>query len=118
MIKAEVYRNRQLAGTLIRHDPNSQENITGRYEYHYDDTWFANDNLPAISLTLPKTQKIYKADHLFPFFFNLLSEGVNRRLQCRQLKIDKSDYLGLLLATATHDTIGAVTIKPVKSESK
>jgi serine/threonine-protein kinase HipA len=111
MRKVEVYRNGQLAGTLIQHNPKS-------YEFCYDDKWFANDKLPAISLTLPKIQQTYKADHLFPFFFNMLSEGVNRKLQCRQLKIDESDYFGLLAATATNDTIGAVTVKPVKSGSK
>ena len=46
----------------------------------------------------------------------MLSEGVNRKLQCQQLKIDESDYFGLLAATATTDTIGAVTIKPVERE--
>ena len=111
MRTAEVYRNGKLAGTLIKHSHNS-------YEFHYDDAWFANDNLPAISLTLPKTQQTYKADHLFSFFFNMLSEGVNRKLQCRLLKIDEDDYFGLLLATATIDTIGAITIKPVLIENK
>jgi serine/threonine-protein kinase HipA len=44
----------------------------------------------------------------------MLSEGVNRQLQCRTLKIDENDDFGLLLATAQFDTIGAVTVKPVK----
>lgn len=113
---ANVYHNGQLAGTLIQHNPKSPTGRTGRYEFRYDDAWFANDKLPAISLTLPKTQQIYRADYLFPFFFNMLSEGVNKKLQCRQLKIDENDYFGLLLATATQDTIGAVTIKPVKNK--
>ena len=104
---AEVYRNGQLTGILIQHNTRS-------YEFRYNDDWFANENQPAISLTLPKTNQIYHADHLFPFFFNLLSEGVNKELQCRQLKIDETDYYSLLLATATHDTIGAVTIKPIE----
>lgn len=106
MRTAEVYRNGQLAGTLIQH--NSQ-----RYEFWYADEWLANENLPAISLTLPKTKQTHLADHLFPCFFNMLSEGVNKQLQCRLLKIDESDYFGLLLATATVDTIGAITVKPI-----
>lgn len=109
MRKAQVYRNGQLAGTLIQNSPVN-------YEFRYNDTWFSNDKLPAISLTLPKSQQVYKADHLFPFFFNMLSEGVNKELQCRQLKIDEKDYFELLLATATHDTIGPITILPVKIE--
>jgi len=106
---AEVYRNGQLAGTLTQHN-------TKNYEFRYDDEWFANNSKPAISLSLPKTQQTYHADYLFPFFFNMLSEGVNKKLQCRQLKIDESDYFGLLLAIATTDTIGAITIKPIENK--
>jgi serine/threonine-protein kinase HipA len=47
----------------------------------------------------------------------MLSEGVNRQLQARQLKIDEKDYFGLLVATASVDTIGAITIQPIHSES-
>jgi len=108
---ARVYRNGQLVGTLIQHNPKS-------YEFLYDDAWFANSATPAISLTLPKNQKIYKSDYLFPFFFNMLSEGTNKKLQCHQLKIDENDYFGLLLATATNDTIGAITVKPVVLDKK
>ncbi len=104
-----VYRNGERAGVLIEHNPKD-------YEFRYDDAWFANDKLPAISLTLPKTRQTYRSDHLFPFFFNMLSEGVNKKLQCRQLKIDENDHFGLLAATATYDTVGAVTVKPVKEE--
>jgi len=43
----------------------------------------------------------------------MLSEGVNRKLQCRQLKIDEKDYFGLLMETAKFDTIGAITLKPI-----
>jgi len=106
MRKAEVYRNGNLAGELIQMNKNS-------YIFRYNDPYFFNDSFPAISLTLPKNQQEYKSDHLFSFFFNMLSEGVNRKLQCRQLKIDETDYFGLLLETAKYDTIGAITIKPV-----
>lgn len=105
----EVYRNGQLAGTLIQHN-------RGSYTFRYDDVWFTNEALPAISLTLPKTQQEHSADFLFPFFFNMLSEGINKKLQCRQLKIDENDYFGLLIATANNDTIGAVTVKPLKRQ--
>ena len=105
MREAKVYRNEQLAGILTQHDKNN-------YEFRYTNEWYAKDNLPAISLTLPKTKQSYQSKHLFPFFFNMLSEGFNKKLQCRQLKIDEKDYFGLLLATAQNDTIGAITIKP------
>jgi serine/threonine-protein kinase HipA len=43
----------------------------------------------------------------------MLSEGVNRKLQSIQLKIDEEDNFGLLMATAQYDTIGAITVKPI-----
>lgn len=104
MRKAIVFLNRERAGTLVEVDPN-------HYVFRYDDLWFADADKPAVSLTLPKTQQVYEADHLFPFFSNMLAEGVNRQLQSRQLQIDENDEFGLLLATAQYDTIGAVTVK-------
>ena len=106
MRSVEIYRNPVLAGILTEED-NRQ--YTFRYDYNY----FADSSKPAISLTLPKTSQEYKAAHLFPFFYNMLSEGVNRKLQSRALKIDEEDDFGLLAATARYDTIGAVTVKPI-----
>jgi HipA-like protein len=107
MRQARVYRNQIFAGTL------TEEN--GNYTFRYDDNYFADRSKPPVSLTLPKTQQVYTSDNLFPFFFNMLSEGANRRLQSRLLKIDEDDHFGLLLATAGFDTIGAVTIKPIET---
>jgi HipA-like protein len=107
MRKANVYRNGKLTGVLTKFSAND-------YEFRYDDNWFANDELPPISLTMPKNKQVYKSEHLFPFFFHMLSEGVNRELQTRQLKIDEKDYFGLLLATAQTDTIGAITLSETK----
>lgn len=106
MRKAAVYRNGELVGALTAESRSS-------YVFRYDDRWFADAKKPAVSLTLPKTQQEYRSEILFPFFFNLLSEGVNRQLQSRHLKIDEADHFGLLLATAQHDTIGAITVKPI-----
>ncbi|AYB34917.1 HipA N-terminal domain-containing protein [Chryseolinea soli] len=104
--KAEVYINNLLAGTLEKTDQQ-------RYVFCYDDKYFINPACPAISLTLPKTQQEFRSTILFPFFFGLLSEGVNRQTQCRLLKIDENDHFGLLLATAHSDTIGAITVKEI-----
>ena len=84
-----------------------------QYVFRYEDNYFRDPNQPAISLTLPKTQQEYKSEYLFPFFFNMLSEGVNRKLQSSLLKIDEADHFGMLMETAQYDTIGAVTVKPV-----
>jgi serine/threonine-protein kinase HipA len=82
-----------------------------QYIFKYSDDYFNDSQKKAISVTLPKTQQEYKSKTLFPFFFNMLSEGVNRKLQCRQLQIDENDYFGLLLATGGTETIGAVSVK-------
>lgn len=103
---AEVYRNGELAGRLIEDNQHD-------YSFVYDDDYFANATSSAVSLTLPKSQKEHSSKILFPFFFNMLSEGVNRKLQSRTLQIDEKDHFGLLMATANNDTIGAVTIKQI-----
>ena len=104
----EIYRNGALAGIL-------KEENRKRYVFRYDDNYFKDSNKPPISLTLPKTQQEYSSSFLFPFFFNMLSEGVNRKLQTTQLRIDEDDNFGLLAATAQYDTIGAVTVKAIEN---
>ena len=106
MRSLEVYRNGIFAGHLI------EENRT-HYIFRYDERYYLDDSFPAISLTLPKTQQEYQSEFLFPFFFNMLSEGVNRDLQSILLRIDEEDNFGLLAATAQVDSIGAVTVKPI-----
>ena len=101
----EVYRDGILAGWL-------KEINRKQYIFEYENQYFLDQNKPAISLTLPKTKKEYISTFLFPFFYNMLSEGVNRKLQSIQLKIDEEDNFGLLSATAQNDTIGAITVKP------
>lgn len=66
-----------------------------------------------VCLAMPVREEPYRSDHLFPYFFNMLSEGENRQLQSMLLHIDENDDFGILLATAQEDTIGAVTVKPI-----
>ncbi len=106
MRKAEIYRKGIFAGKLTENDNRA-------FEFTYDSVYFNDNSKPAISLTLPKNQLVYSSEYLFPCFYNILSEGANRVVQSRQLKIDKNDFFGLLLATAQYDTIGAITIKPI-----
>ncbi len=105
----EIYRSGILAGLLIEENRKN-------YVFRYEDQYFLDENQPAVSLTLPKSQKEYTSEFLFPFFFNMLSEGVNRKLQSLQLRIDENDNFGLLAATAQYDTIGAVTVKPIATK--
>jgi HipA-like protein len=107
MRKLEIYHNGTLAGVLV-------EENRKHYVFRYDDKYYFDTTKPPISLTLPKTQQEYTSGFLFPYFFNMLSEGVNRKLQSTQLRIDEEDNFGLLAATAQYDTIGAVTVKPMK----
>ena len=102
----EVYRNGVLAGIL------TEENRRN-YTFRYMDAYVFDTDAPAISLTIPKTRTEYQSEVLFPFFVNMLSEGVNRKLQSHLLKLDENDHFGFLLATACYDTIGAVTVKPI-----
>ena len=106
MRAVEVYRNGLLAGTLVEENRH-------QFVFRYDDNYFMDDNKPAISLTLPKTKKEYRSEFLLPFFFNMLSEWANRKLQSLHLHIDEDDSFGLLMATAQIDTVGAVTVKPI-----
>jgi HipA-like protein len=103
----EVYCNGVFAGTLTEENRKS-------FVFRYDNSYYHDTDKAAVSLTLPKIQQEYHSEYLFPFFFNILSEGVNKQLQCKTLKIDEKDHFGLLMATAQYDTVGAVTVKPLK----
>ncbi len=102
----EIYRNGILAGILT--EKNRQH-----YVFRYDDKYYYDTSKSAISLTMPKLQQEYSSKDLFPVFYNMLSEGVNRKLQSTQWRIDEADNFGLLAATAQNDTIGAITVKPI-----
>ncbi len=104
MRQAGVYVNGVLAGLLTETDD-------GKYIFRYDDLFLLDKNQTAISLSFSKRQQVFSGDTLFPFFYNMLSEGANKAIQCRTLKIDENDAFGLLLATAHTDTIGAITVK-------
>lgn len=104
MATASVYYNKVLAGTLEK-----KEGVI--YSFTYDPAYLRDATMPAISLTLPKSKPYYEAPVLFSFFMGLLSEGINKEIQCRLLKIDEEDDFTRLLKTAGEDTIGAITIK-------
>jgi len=106
MRKAAVFLNNLLAGYLTERDDS-------KYSFSYEENYFLDSKLPSISLTLPKDQKEYISESLFAFFYNMLSEGVNKKMQSRQFQLDENDAFGLLLKTAGSDTIGAVTVKEI-----
>lgn len=103
MRSAKVLYKDEEAGTLTQFDD-------GRFLFAYNNNWIANPARPSISLTLPKSEKEFRAPHLFPFFFNMLPEGTNKEMVCFKLRIDEDDHFGILLATSSVDSIGAVRI--------
>ncbi len=104
MRAVKVYVNKVPAGVLTEHDD-------GVYSFRYDEAYYNDPASSAVSLTLPKSRQEYRSETLFPFFSNMLSEGVNRRVQSRRWHIDEDDDFGLLTATATVDAIGAITVE-------
>lgn len=106
--RAEVYNKNLLAGFL-------EKTERGEYAFTYNQEYLNNPETSAISLTIPKTKETYRSSVLFPFFYGLLSEGVNKQTQCRLLKIDEKDHFSLLLKTANSDTIGSITIRELQS---
>ena len=108
MRRAEIHNHDRLAGVL-------EERDDGTYRFIYDESYLADPNTEPISLTLPKRAEPFVSDHLFAFFYGLLSEGSTRQLQARLLRVDEEDDFGLLLATA-RDAIGSVTVRPAQTE--
>ena len=104
-----VYNNIILAGFLEKAEE-------GGFRFTYENNYYASPQAPSISLTLPKIQKEYYSETMFPFFCGLLSEGINKDIQCRLYKIDENDDFTRLLLTTGNDTIGAITVKPEDDE--
>ena len=94
MRQCEVYLHDIRAGLLTEED-------NGEYIFVYEPSYVADE-------------EPYRSPYLFAVFFNMLSEGENRRIQSRLLHIDSSDDFGILLATAQNDTVGAITVKPIE----
>lgn len=107
MRSARVYRNSIFAGIL-------KEESDRTFRFDYDKEYLYDEKTLSISLTMPKSSKAYKSEYLFPFFSNMLTEGGNRKLQLRHLQISEKDHFGLLLATSSVDSIGAVVVKEIK----
>ena len=92
------------------------ENIPGKlYSFKYLGSYLQQP-CGAISVTLPLTDKVYESDKLFPFFANMLPEGANKRIVCREHKIDENDLFGLLNCFSGKDRIGAITVKIPENE--
>ena len=107
MRKVDVYYGDVYAGQLV-------ELAKGNYEFTYDDAFLADRDTPSVSVNLPKSQKVYHADHIFPVFTNMLPEGANRRALCRAMKVDETDFFGMLEMICGMDAIGKFVLKRAK----
>lgn len=104
MRQLEVYVNDVKAGLLIEKTPGMD------YSFQYFDEYLAS-SMPPISVNLPKRKEAFSSQYLFPLFANIIPEGGNRRIICRNLRIDEEDLFGLLCAMADQDFIGAVNVR-------
>ena len=108
MRSAKILFKGEEAGILTQHNDAT-------FTYGYNDNWMRDDSKPSISLSLPKSQQEYHSKYLFAFFYNMLPEGSNKKIVCRELRIDETDYFGLLMNTAKYDTIGAIRVIKIES---
>ncbi len=104
MRRAEVYFRTRLAGFLTDFDDH--------FEFQYTNDYL-NNGFP-ISVTLPFQKEAFVSNTLFPFFDGLIVEGWLLKTIEDNWKINPNDRMGLLLLVG-EDTIGAVSIKEVKS---
>ena len=102
MRKCKIFVHDVEAGELVESD-------NGEYIFTYCNGY---SDAP-VSPTMPVRVEPYRSAFLFPVFFNMLSEGANRQIQSQLLHIDENDDVGIMMATARFDTIGAITVKPV-----
>ncbi|PZP52679.1 MAG: phosphatidylinositol kinase [Pseudopedobacter saltans] len=108
MRQGKVFNNNIFVGLISKLD-------NGSYHFEYDPIYLSDTSMPAISLTLPKSKRVFNSPILFPFFFNMLSEGRNKRLQSFVLKIDENDHFEFLLKTAATETIGAIRVEEIQN---
>ena len=101
MRQCKVYVHDVEAGIL-------QEANAREYVFTYGEDYHGE----SVCLAMPVRKEPYRSAYLFPYFFNMLSEGSNRQVQSMLLHIDENDDFGIMLATAQHDAIGSVTVKP------
>lgn len=97
---AEVFVHNQLAGWLEEIEKKK------KYRFRYKEDYTG----PAVSLTMPTSQKTYDFETFPSFFEGLLPEGNQLEGLLKQAKLDRNDYFGQLIAVG-EDMVGAVTVK-------
>ena len=109
MQEAKVYRNSQFIGRL-------QKNDNGIYTFIYDKVYLLNSEALSISVHFPLQKEAFTSSILFAFFFNLLAEGVVKKMQCKAFKLDENDHFSRLIKTTQTNTIGSITLEETVDE--
>ena len=90
MRQCKVFVNDKEAGIL-------QETDNRQYRFKYLDGYHG----APVCLAMPVRSEAYQSDNLFPYFFNMLSEGANRQTQSTLLHIDENDDFGIVCSSGT-----------------
>ncbi|MBT4789927.1 MAG: type II toxin-antitoxin system HipA family toxin [Halobacteriovoraceae bacterium] len=98
----KVYLHNNFVGTI-------GESNDGDYIFEYTDEYIASSNSEGVSLTLPKSVKIYRQAYLHGFFDGLIPEGWLLGHAVKNWKLKNNDRMGLLL-NMCQSTIGATHI--------
>ena len=83
----------------------------GGYEFRYT-RQYREGSGPSVAFTMPKRQAVHRSEVLFLFFYGLLAEGEQKRMQCRTMRIDENDHFTRLAETCREGVIGAVYVRP------
>jgi len=102
MRKANVYKEKKLAGILVE-DENG-------YSFTYDRDYLQSGSKP-VSLTLPLQSELHQSRTMIPFFDGLIPEGWLLDIAKKNWKLNERDRMGLLLVCC-RNCIGAVSIEP------
>ena len=86
----------------------------GSYEFRYTRQYRRDATTPSVSFSLPKSRGVIGRGFCFRFFTDCWTKGTQKRLQCRQLKIDEADHFTRLAETCRQGVIGAVWVRPRK----
>ncbi len=98
-----VYYDKMFAGKIIQDDNNE-------FIFEYDDNYYNDEYTKSISLTLPKKNKRYTSNILFPFFDGLIPEGYLLEVALKKFNISANDRMSLLLKTCKNP-IGIVSVR-------
>ena len=83
----------------------------GGYEFRYT-RQYREGSGPSVAFTMPKRKAVHRSEVLFPFFYGLLAEGEQKRMQCRTMRIEENDHFTRLAEPCREGVIGAVYVRP------